>query len=71
MCETEFSLVRFGGDETAAAKVYAGMRPLSAEDVVDVIESVLRLPSHINVNAVEVMPVQQAFGAFAVARTPV
>jgi 3-hydroxy acid dehydrogenase / malonic semialdehyde reductase len=69
MCETEFSLVRFGGDKEAAAKVYAGMRPLSAEDVVDVVVSVLQLPSHINVNAIEVMPVQQAFGAFAVARS--
>ena len=68
MCETEFSLVRFGGDKAAADKVYAGMRPLSAEDVVDVVESVLRLPAHINVNAVEVMPVQQAFGPFAVDR---
>jgi 3-hydroxy acid dehydrogenase / malonic semialdehyde reductase len=68
MCETEFSLVRFAGDKEAAAKVYAGMRPLSADDVVDVIESVLRLPAHINVNAIEVMPIQQAFGPFAVAR---
>jgi NADP-dependent 3-hydroxy acid dehydrogenase YdfG len=70
MCETEFSLVRFGGDAEAAAKVYAGMRPLSADDVVDVVESVLRLPAHINVNALEVMPIQQAFGPFAVARQP-
>ena len=68
MCETEFSLVRFGGDASAAAKVYAGMRPLSADDVTDVVVSVLRLPAHINVNAIEVMPVQQAFGPFAVAR---
>ncbi len=68
MCETEFSLVRFGGDASAAAKVYAGMRPLSADDVTDVVVSVLRLPAHINVNAIEVMPIQQAFGPFAVAR---
>jgi 3-hydroxy acid dehydrogenase/malonic semialdehyde reductase len=69
MCETEFALVRFKGDAAAAAKVYAGMRPLSAEDVVDVCEAVLRLPAHINVNTIEVMPVAQAFGPFAVARS--
>ncbi len=68
MCETEFSLVRFGGDREAAAKVYAGMRPLSADDVALVAESVLKLPAHIVVNAIEVMPVQQAFGPFAVSR---
>jgi NADP-dependent 3-hydroxy acid dehydrogenase YdfG len=68
MCETEFSLVRFKGDAAAAAKVYAGMRPLSADDVVDVCQAVLRLPAHVNVNTIEVMPVAQAFGPFAVAR---
>jgi 3-hydroxy acid dehydrogenase/malonic semialdehyde reductase len=46
------------------------MRPLSADDVVDVVESVLRLSAHINVNALEVMPIQQAFGPPAVARRP-
>lgn len=69
MCETEFSLVRFGGDAEAAAKVYAGMRPLSAEDVADAVEAVLRLPAHLNVNAMEIMPIQQAFGPFAVDRS--
>jgi 3-hydroxy acid dehydrogenase / malonic semialdehyde reductase len=68
MCETEFSLVRFGGDLAAARKVYDGMRPLSADDVAATIEAVLRLPAHLNVNAMEIMPIQQAFGAFAVDR---
>jgi 3-hydroxy acid dehydrogenase/malonic semialdehyde reductase len=69
LVETEFSLVRFKGDETAAQAPYAGMHPLRAQDVALVIESILRLPSHVNVNAIEVMPVQQAFGPLAVDRS--
>jgi 3-hydroxy acid dehydrogenase/malonic semialdehyde reductase len=68
LCETEFSVVRFKGDAAAAAKVYQGVKPLSAEDVVDVAEAVLRLPAHVNVNTLEVMPVGQAFGPFAIDR---
>lgn len=68
MCETEFSVVRFRGDAGAAGRVYQGMQPLSADDVANVIETVLRLPGHINVNTLEVMPVAQAFGPFAVSR---
>lgn len=70
MCETEFSAVRFRGDVAAADSIYRGMTPLSADDVVDAIEAVLRLPRHINVNTLELMPVQQAFGPFAVSREP-
>lgn len=68
MAETEFSVVRFKGDETAAGKVYQGVHAMSADDVALVCESVLRLPAHINVNTLEIMPVQQAFGPFAVDR---
>lgn len=68
MCETEFSEIRFKGDAKAAEAVYAGMTPLSADDVVDAVEAVLRLPAHLNVNTIELMPVQQAFSPFAVAR---
>ncbi len=68
MCDTEFSTVRFGGDTEAAASVYAGMRPLSADDVALAVEGVLRLPAHVNVNILELMPVQQAFAGFAVDR---
>jgi len=67
-CETEFSQVRFGGDAAKAAAVYAGMQPLSAEDVADTVEAVLRLPDHLNVNTIEIMPVAQAFGPFAMYR---
>ena len=70
MCETEFSLVRFKGDAAAARAPYAGMRPLVRADVFEVIASILRLPAHVNVNAIEVMPVQQAFGPLAVDRKP-
>lgn len=69
MCETEFSLVRFAGDATQAAAVYDGMKPLSADDVALSIEQVLRLPAHININTIELMPVQQAFSPFSVDRS--
>jgi 3-hydroxy acid dehydrogenase/malonic semialdehyde reductase len=69
MCETEFSAVRFRGDEAAAANVYRGMTPLSADDVAEVILGALKLPRHININTIELMPIAQAFGPFAVHRT--
>jgi NADP-dependent 3-hydroxy acid dehydrogenase YdfG len=68
MAETEFSVVRFKGDEGAAGKVYQGVHAMSADDVALVCESVLKLPAHINVNTLEIMPVQQAFSPFAVDR---
>ena len=68
MADTEFSVVRFKGDQTSADKVYAGVQAMSADDVALVCEGVLKLPAHINVNALELMPVQQAFGPFAVDR---
>jgi len=68
MAETEFSLVRFQGDAARAAKVYDGVKPLSGEDVAEAILWAVSLPAHVNVNAVELMPVQQAFSPFAIAR---
>lgn len=68
MTETEFSNVRFGGDDAKADAVYDGMAPLSAEDIARVITDILALPSHININRVEIMPVAQAFGPFSIAR---
>lgn len=68
MCDTEFSVVRFDGDQAAADKVYAGMTPLSADDIADTVIWVLRQPRHVNVNSIEIMPMQQAFGPFAVSR---
>ncbi len=68
MCDTEFSVVRFKGNEGQAAKVYQGMKPLSADDVAECIHWVAALPEHVNINRIEVMPVQQAFNGFAVSR---
>ena len=68
MCETEFSIVRFAGDKEKAAKVYEGVKPLSADDVAECIHWVAALPDHININILEVMPVQQAFNVFNVHR---
>ena len=68
MCETEFSIVRFKGSVDKAAQVYRGMRPLSAADIAETIHWVATLPAHMNVNTIELMPVDQANSAFAVYR---
>lgn len=68
MAETEFSLVRFEGDRDRAGAVYRDMQPLEAKDIADIIFWVVTAPSHVNINSVEVMPVAQAWGAFAVKR---
>ncbi|HMJ73553.1 MAG TPA: SDR family NAD(P)-dependent oxidoreductase [Solirubrobacterales bacterium] len=60
MVETEFSLVRFGGDEAAARRVYQGMTPLSAEDVAECIRWAIAQPSHVNVDEIVVRPRDQA-----------
>ena len=60
MVETEFSLVRFKGDEQKAKNVYAGLTPLYAEDIADVIEFIITRPAHVNINDVLVMPTAQA-----------
>lgn len=65
---TEFSTVRFGGDEEKAASVYAGMQPLTAEDIAETVWWTTNLPPHVNVNTIELMPVAQSFGPFQVAR---
>jgi NADP-dependent 3-hydroxy acid dehydrogenase YdfG len=63
MVETEFSLVRFGGDEGAARRVYEGMVPLSAEDVAECIRWALAQPPHVNVDEIVVRPRDQATAA--------
>jgi len=60
MVETEFSLVRFGGDEEAARRVYAGMTPLSAEDVAECIRWAVARPPHVNIDEIVVRPRDQA-----------
>jgi NADP-dependent 3-hydroxy acid dehydrogenase YdfG len=60
MVETEFSLVRFGGDEEAARRVYEGMTPLSAEDVAECIRWAVAQPAHVNIDEIVVRPRDQA-----------
>jgi NADP-dependent 3-hydroxy acid dehydrogenase YdfG len=60
MVETEFSLVRFGGNREAAAHVYRGMEPLRAEDVAECIRWAVARPSHVNVDEIVVRPRDQA-----------
>jgi NADP-dependent 3-hydroxy acid dehydrogenase YdfG len=60
MVETEFSVVRFGGDEERAAQVYEGLEPLGAEDVADAIAYVVTRPPHVDVDYVSIKPTAQA-----------
>jgi len=60
MAETEFSIVRFAGDEDKAAKVYEGMTPLTAEDVADCISWVATRPAHVNIDQLVVQARDQA-----------
>jgi serine 3-dehydrogenase len=68
MCETEFTLVRNGWDQAASDRLYGGVEPLTAEDVARTIHWVATLPRHVNINTLELMPVNQDFAGFAVAR---
>jgi 3-hydroxy acid dehydrogenase / malonic semialdehyde reductase len=58
--ETEFSLVRFKGDEATAKSVYDGFDPLMAEDIADAIWYVCSRPKHVNINDLVIMPAAQA-----------
>ncbi|NBX92908.1 MAG: SDR family NAD(P)-dependent oxidoreductase [Proteobacteria bacterium] len=60
MVETEFSLVRFSGDETKAKAIYEGMKPLSAQDIAEAIVWCLMRPAHVNIQEVVIYPTQQA-----------
>lgn len=68
MVETEFSVVRFEGDHERAGKVYEGMKPLSADDIADLVCFAVTRPPHVNLNVIEVMPQAQGFGPFLVKR---
>jgi 3-hydroxy acid dehydrogenase/malonic semialdehyde reductase len=68
MAETEFSTVRYGGDTAKADAVYAGMQPLTADDIAESIYWAATLPQHVNVNTIEVMATAQSSGPFQVAR---
>lgn len=67
MAETEFTLVRTGSQE-ASDKLYGGADPMTAEDIAGMILWVAQLPAHLNINTMEMMPVNQSFAGFAVHR---
>lgn len=60
MVETEFSLVRFNGDEDKAANVYNGLEPLKAADIAETVVWIASRPPHVNINDVLIMPTAQA-----------
>jgi 3-hydroxy acid dehydrogenase/malonic semialdehyde reductase len=68
LAESEFSVVRFKGDHEKAAKVYKGCEPLTSEDVAGIVFWAATLPPRVNINLVEVMPLCQTWGGFAIHR---
>jgi len=70
MAETEFTLVRTGGNQEASDKLYKGADPMTAEDIAETLFWIATLPPHLNINRIEVMPVRQSFAGFQVDRNP-
>ena len=68
MAETEVTLVRTGGDRDASDKLYSGVNPMTAGDLAETIWWIATLPPHLNINTIELMPVNQSFAGFAVHR---
>lgn len=68
MAETEFTVVRTGGDQEASDKLYAGVDPMTAADIAETIWWVATLPPHLNINTLELMPVSQSWAGFALHR---
>src|SRR5438094_1949663 len=66
---TEFSNVRLKGDDAAAAKVYEGTQPLTADDIAATAYWIATLPPHVNINSIEMMPTCQGFGPFNIKRS--
>jgi NADP-dependent 3-hydroxy acid dehydrogenase YdfG len=60
MAETEFSVIRYHGDEEKAKAVYAGLIPLNAEDIADTVEFIITRPAHVSINDIQINPAQQA-----------
>ena len=65
---TEFSNVRYHGDDDKAAKVYDGFKTMTGEDIGDILLWLIESPAHINVNRLEVMPVAQTYNGLTVAK---
>ena len=69
LVETEFSIVRFKGDRSAAKAVYAGLKPLTADDVAECILFAVTRPAHVDIDEIVVRPLAQAT-TFQVTRKP-
>ncbi|WP_083982939.1 SDR family oxidoreductase [Actinomadura hibisca] len=70
MCgDTEFSTVRFGGDQDRAQAVYKGMQPLTPTDIAEAVSWAASQPAHVNINVIELMPTAQSFAPFQIHRT--
>ena len=68
MAETEFTLVRTSGNQEASDKMYKGANPMVAEDIAETLFWIATLPPHLNINRLELMPVNQSFSPFQVHR---
>jgi len=68
MAETEFTLVRTGGDQAASDKLYAGAHPITGRNIADTVWWVANLPPHLNINRLEVMPISQSPAGLQIAR---
>jgi 3-hydroxy acid dehydrogenase/malonic semialdehyde reductase len=66
--DTEFSTVRYYGDEKKAADVYHDMQALTTDDVAQTVFWITSLPPHVNVNTIELTPIAQSFGPYHIAR---
>lgn len=65
---TEFSNVRYHGDDDKAAQVYEGFKTMTGEDIADILLWLIESPAHINVNRLEVMPVAQTYNGLTIAK---
>ena len=68
MAETEFTLVRTGGDQAASDNLYKGAQPITGDDIAQTLWWLANLPPHLNINRLEMMPVSQSFAGLQVHR---
>ncbi len=69
LSESEFSLVRFGGDAAKAKAVYAGTQPLTPQDIADTVHWIVSRPAHVNINTISLMPTCQSFAGLSIKRS--
>ncbi|MEP0236112.1 SDR family NAD(P)-dependent oxidoreductase [Roseibium sp.] len=70
LCESEFTMIRTGGNKEAYDALYGGAHAIQPEDIANTIYWVATQPKHININSLEVMPVSQSWGGWQIARDP-